>query len=124
MIEPEKFRERSDALSALLRAKLGVRGSGLETRLARAGRRLPRAGRRAARDITGAARRMAHPKLARLNDPARLDAAFDALTAHLKGIDRADRRRHAILSVLAVVVINLILLAFGLAAFLQWQGLV
>jgi hypothetical protein len=66
---------------------------------------------------------MAHPKLARLTDTAQLDAAFDMLSAHLEKIDPAERRRRAWLSVLAVIVVNLALLAAALIALLKWQGL-
>jgi hypothetical protein len=123
MIDPGKFHRRADALSAMLRHRLGVRGRGITSRLARAGRRLPRAERRAAREIAAAAPLMAHPKLARLTDTAQLDAAFDMLSAHLETIDPAERRRRAWLSVLAVIVVNLALLAAGLVALLKWQGL-
>jgi len=123
MIDPDRFRRRAGALSELLGERLGVRGRGAETRLARAGRKLPRRGRRAAAEIVQTSRRMAHPRLARLHDPARLDAAFDSLTAHLRRIDPAERRRQAVLSVLAVILVNLMIVGLGVWAVLHWRGL-
>lgn len=123
MIDPDRFGRRAEALSELLGERLGVRGRGIETRLARAGRKLPRRGRRAATEIAQASRRMAHPRLARLHDPARLDAAFNRLTAHLRRIDPAERRRQAVLSVLAVILVNLMLVGLGVWAVLRWRGL-
>lgn len=123
MIDPERFRERSEALSEALHAKLGVRGRGLEARLRRAGRRLPKQARRAGQEIIAASRRVDHPKLARLDNPARLDAAFDRISADLSGADRGERRRVALLSVLAALVLNLMLLGLGVIVLLRWQGL-
>lgn len=124
MIDPTKFHRRAEALSALLGERLGLRGPGVETRLARAGRKLPRRQRRDAREIAQVAGRIDHPRLARLHDPARLDAAFQSLGAHLKRIDPAARRRQAVLSVLAVILVNLMLVGLGLWALLHWRGLI
>lgn len=124
MIDPHRFHKRTEALSDLLQARLGVRGRGLERRLARAGRMLPRAVRREGQKIMQAGRLIGHPKLARLIDPVRTDRSFDIVTAHLKRFDRAEVRRNAVLSVLAVVVFNLMLLGLGVVALLRWQSLI
>lgn len=124
MIDPHKFHKRAEALGDLLQERLGVRGRGLERRLARAERLLPRSVRRECRQIAQAGRFIGHPKLARLIDPVRMDRAFDSVTAHLRRIDRAEARRNAVLSVLAVVVFNLVLLGVGVVALLRWQGLI
>lgn len=123
MIDPQRYHQRAEALNEMLQARLGVRGKGLDSRLARAGRRLPRPQRRAAREIARAGRHIGHPKLARLIDPVRTEQAFDSLTAHLKGIDRAEVRRHALLSWLAVVVFNLLVLGLAVLALVKWQAL-
>lgn len=124
MIDQQVFYRDSRALAKLLQARLGSRGETLAQQIRRAGRRLPAEIRRTGAEIVGAETVMAHPRLARLVHPARLEAAFESLSAHLKTVDPADRRRHALLSALAVVVFNLLLLGLGLAVFLKWQGLV
>lgn len=123
MIDPARFHRNAQALSEALHSRLGVSGRDLGTRLARAGRLLPRALRRDSRQIAQAGRMIGHPKLARLVDTARTDQAFARLGAHLKGIDPAERRRQALLSRLAVVVFNLMVLGAGLLALLAWRGL-
>jgi len=123
MIDPDRFHRRAERLNALLRERLGVRGRDLEARLRRAGRALPRRYRRAGAEIAATSRRMDHPRLARLHDPARLEAAFDDLTAYLRHIDPAERRRQAVLSVLAVIFVNLMLVGLALWAILRWRGL-
>ena len=105
MIDPDRFHRRAERLNALSRERLGRRY------------------RRAGAEIAAASRRMDHPRLARLHDPARLEAAFDDLTAYLRRIDPAERRRQAVLSVLAVIFVNLMLVGLALWAILRWRGL-
>ncbi len=122
MIEIEKLQGRANRLETLMQEKLGVRGKTLAKRLARAGRRLPRRVQRAGRVITDAQAAAGHPKLARLHDPKALDAAFSEITAHLRQIDPADRRKGVVLGVAGGLVFNLILLFAAIAALLYWQG--
>lgn len=114
--------EMAAALSLLLHQKLGVKGGGLEAKLARAGRRLPRRIRRQVQDIVEAEKREAHPKLARQIDAAALRRAFAAATKHLEAIDLAEQRRGLLLSVLGSVAIAVLAVFAGLTAFLVWRG--
>lgn len=122
MIDTAKFHQRAESLSEMLQARLGVRGKSLKARLSRAGRRLPKAQRRAGQTLIETERLLGHPKLARLADPVATDQAFDSITGHLKGIDRAEARRNALLTWLAVVVFNLLLLGGLVVALVRWQG--
>ena len=123
MIDPDRFRQRAEALAELLQAKLGAKGRGIEPRLRSAMHRLPRSARGDLQVLTEAHRQLANPKLARLADPARIDTAFDSLTVLLKRIDPAERRRGVILGTLGSLVFNLLLLGGAVLAFLRWQGL-
>lgn len=124
MTDPATYHARAEALSEALQARLGVRGRGLEARLRRAGRRLPAPARRAGREIVEAGRKIEHPKLARMIDAGRVDAAFDTVNRHLKGIDRAEARRGALLGLAGALVFNLLLLAFLVGLLMRWQGLI
>ena len=123
MTDPDKFDQRAGGLSELLQKRLGVRGKTLATRLARAKRRLPRAFRTDLKQIESASGLVNHPKLARLIDPVRTEQAFDNITAHLKGVDRAEARRNAILNWAAALVFNLLVLVLVVVAFVKWQAL-
>ena len=122
MTDPTTYAARAHDLSETLQARLGVRGRGLERRLRRAGRRLPRHVRRAGQEIVEAGRLMGHPKLSRLVDPAGLDAAFDTVNGHLKGVNRAEARRNALLNLAASIVFNLMVLGLGIALLVQVVG--
>lgn len=124
MIETEKFNTRVTRLEELLQEKLSVRGKTLRARFARAGRRLPRRVQKAGRVITDAQANSDHPKLSRLSDPKAVDSAFREVTAHLKTIDPADRRKGAILSLLGSLVFNLLLLVAALIILLHWQSVI
>lgn len=122
MIDPGRFRQRSDKLSEALQLKLGVRGRGLETRLRRARRDLPRPLRREGQKLINVGLLVDHPKLARLVDPPSVDTAFDIITAHLKKVDPADRRRGALLGLMGGLVFNLLVLVAAVLVLLRWQG--
>lgn len=124
MIDPYQFQQNTEAASELLRRKFGVRGRGLETRLRRAGRRLPKAARRAGQDIVQIQPYMSHPKLARLLEETHVTGAFDALHSNLEGINRADRRKGAVLALAGGLVFNLIIVVTVLVLLLRWRGIV
>ncbi len=109
-------------LSLLLHQKLGVRGGGLEAKLARAGRLLPRRIRADASEIIEAEKREGNPRLARQTDPAALARAYKSVETHLQKIDVADRRRGKILSVLASIAFGLIVVASLLLTYLVQRG--
>ena len=124
MIDPDQFHQRAARLEASLQAKLGLRGKSLSARLRRAGRLLPRRVRADIAVLTEADTKLAHPRLARQVDPARVEAAFDAIEAHLGQIDPKDRRKGRILGWAGGLVVNLLLLVVVLVVILRWQGLV
>lgn len=114
--------EMAAALSLLLHQKLGVRGNGLEAKIARAGRRLPARIRRQATLIAEAEAREASPKLARLTDPVALARAYAEVDRHLAGINPTERRKGAILDFLGSAAMAVIA-AFTLAvSVLLWRG--
>src|SRR6056297_3502845 len=119
MIDRKQFDERIAALQAALRDKLHLRGASLERQVQRAGRLLPQRQRRAAATLLGARDWMDHPRLARLLDRRDVDAALADMNRHLDRIDPHERRKTAILRLLAGIVLNLMI--FGALLFLLWQ---
>ncbi len=124
VIDQDRFARDIAALKDKLRAKLGVRGADLRTRLRRAGRRLPKSGHQAGVVLTEAERRMPHPKLRIRLDVARIDAALAEINDHLDGIDAKDRRKGALLGMAGGLVFNLMLVVVALIAILRWRGLI
>lgn len=114
--------EMASELSLLMHQRLGVRGGGLEAKIARAGRLLPAGIRRQAAEIAAAEAREGNPRLARLNDPRQLMRAFVAVERHLKGIDATDRRIGRILGLAGSISFSLIAVAAALLGLLAWRG--
>lgn len=114
--------ELAAAVSLLLHRKLGLRGGGLEAKLARAGRRLPRRIRRRVAQIAEAEKREGNPKLARMTDPEALNRAFAEVERHLRKIDPAARRRGALLGVLGSIAMGFLAISAAVIAVLVWRG--
>lgn len=115
---------RADHLAQLMEQKLGIRGTGFEAKLARAGRRLPRALRAEAEYLTLALRMQQNPRLVRQIDWPRIDRGEAALERYLQGIDAFDRRKGLVVSWLAGNALNLIIVAGLVLAMLVWRRLI
>ena len=116
--------EMAQRVSTQIEARLGVGGRDLPHKLRRAGRALPAHVRKDARHIAEALPLAENPKLMRQIDLPRLEAAERRVLAHLRTIDRADRRKGAFLGVLGGLSFNLIAVFALLIAVLVWRGLV
>ena len=123
MIDQKELSQQADALHELLNKKLGLRGATLSARLRKAGPALPKRLKKSGQTIVEAQTKVSHPKLARVIDPAPVDAAFTEITTYLNGIDRTEQRKATLLNWLAGQVFNLILIAVLLVLLLRWQGL-
>lgn len=115
---------RAAELHALLQAKLGVKGRSLEQALKRAEHHLPRRLRHEGAAIVAAQKMAQNPKLARRMDVAALKRAHDDLSAHLRQIDVADRRKGQVLSLAGSVAFNLLVVSVGFLVWLVWRGYV
>ena len=124
MLDREDYNRKTEALCALLRVKLGLRGRDFSTRLGRAGRLLPKQMHRAGKTIVDAGQMVAHPRLARLVDARVVNTAISELSAYLNEIDPKDRRKGKLLGWMAAQVVNLIAIAVLLIALLNWRGLI
>ncbi|WP_095590537.1 hypothetical protein [Actibacterium ureilyticum] len=114
----------SDRVAAEIESRLGVGGRDLAQKLRRAGRLLPGHVRKDIRRILDAKSMADNPRLARQIDMPRIEAAERRVLAYLKTIDRADRRKGAVLGLLGGLSFNLIAAFALLIAVLVWRGLV
>ncbi len=114
--------DMAEEISDLLGARLGVRGEGLEERIARAGRRLPARIRARALEIAEAETCSRNPRLACRIDPVSLERTYREVAAHLRRIDPVERRIGALLSILASIALGLILLFALFVAVNVWRG--
>lgn len=104
--------------------RLGVRGRDMGAVLRRAGRRVPRRLRPAAAVLAEAERMAVNPRLARLVDAARVEAAAQDLGAWLAAQDPRERRKTAIIQTAALIGLYLLVTAGLVVAVVVWRGLV
>lgn len=121
-MDSETFDRKTADVLVLAKAKFGVRNRSLEKAMKKIGRRVPGWVHKEAGVISEARGLTAHPKLMRQIDVARVDKAFDSITAHLQTVDRRERRIDRILDVLGSLSFNLIVLTALVILFLRWQG--
>ena len=119
----EEFEARSVRLTAAFREKLGVRSASLPQALKRSKRLLPRPVRASGAVLVDAQQKLNHPKIARQLDSTVIERAFQTVEAHLKAIATKERRKDARLRWLALMILNMALIAALLIAILRWQGL-
>jgi hypothetical protein len=124
VLDQNHLNRQADALSALMRNKLGVRGGNLAAQMTRAGRMLPASVRQAGQLIVRSQRDASHPRLALMMDPGPVDTATHEMTTYLNGIDPKERRKTKAVRWLAGVVFNLIVIAVLFGVVLRWQGLI
>lgn len=118
----ETVQEQAEHISALLFEKLGIRGKGLEVRLRRAGRLVPRRVRADAQFLAQAAALSKNPKLIKMIDPEKANAAYQACVRYFESIDVQARRRNLLLGWFGgVAFIGLVVFA-GVLTVLVWRG--
>ena len=113
---------RAEALQAQFRDKMGVRSGDLAQAFKKAGRRLPRHLRAQGKVLVEAEGYSAHPKQANRIDEWAVGQAFDAVAAYLKGIDAADQRRGAWLSLVGSIVFNVLAVGIMFLLYLWFRG--
>lgn len=118
----EQFDTRSSALRAALKAKLGIRSATLAQAFKRSNHLLPKPVRAAGVVLVDAQKKVVHPKMARLVDEGVVNKAFGTIEAHLAAIDVKERRKDARLRWLAVLILNMALVALIFFAILKWRG--
>jgi len=114
--------QMADRVAALMQQRLHVGGASLSEKLRRGGRALPRSVRSEAALLAEASRQAANPKLLPQIDRDRVARAHDTCLRHLQGLDRAARRRSALMGVASSVAFSLFAVAVLVLAVLWWRG--
>lgn len=122
MTEDEDIAARIAELRGLLREVHGIRGRTLGQALRRSKLVLPRRIRRAAQPLADAEPLLGHPRLQRMVDSVALRDAHAEVSAHLKSVDVADKRRGRLLGIAGAVAVNVILVAVLFVAWIRWAG--
>ena len=114
---------KADEVYAAMGERLSVGGQDLSARTRKAGRLLPRRIRRDALYMANAAELAENPKLVRMIDPARYEAAYRACMTHLKTVDPTERRKDMFLSVAGGISFAVFAVGGLTLSVLVWRGL-
>ena len=113
-----------ERLAARMRKRLRVGGDTVPKTL-RAGRGYLGARQQAEIDhILEALTMMAHPKVARQVDSARIARAVEDIIAHLQTVNPGRDRERRAFDIGVTIFLNLALLIGGIVAFLLWRGVI
>lgn len=116
--------QMTDRVAALLEQRLGVRGATLEDKVRKAGRRLPTKVRVAAAYLADAQLMAQNPKLLVRLDEGEVANAYDICVRHLGGVNRAERRKTALVGAAASAAFGLLVVVLLAIGFAYWRGLV
>jgi hypothetical protein len=118
------IQQMADRVASLMEQRLRVRGAGLAEKLRKGGRLLPRRVRAAAEGLQAAAVMAQNPKLWAQVDQEAVAQAYDICVRHLNGVDGKDRRKGAVVGVVASVAFSVLVVAGLLFAVLRWRGFI
>ncbi len=116
--------QMADRISALLEERLSVRGRTFSDKLRKAGRRLPRKVRLAATYLADAGEMAQNPKLLVRVDETEVAAAYDICIRHLRGVNRGERRKSAIVGAAASAAFGLFVVMLLAIGVIYWRGLI
>lgn len=116
--------QMADRVSGLIEERLGVRGRSLEERVRRAGRRLPRKVREAASVLVEASEMALNPKLQVRVDEGAVAEAYDVCLRYLGRLNRGERRKTALVGMLASAAFAVLVVVVLAIAVIYWRGLI
>lgn len=118
------IQQMADRVAGLMEERLRVRGAGLSEKLRKGGRMLPRKVRAQAAFLAQAAALAQNPKLMLQLDQAAVALAYDVCVKHLGGVNAWDRRKGAIVGVVASMAASALVLGALLLVVLRWRGFI
>ena len=102
--------------------KYRIKAATLEGQLRKLGRGLPKYERGQAKVLIEAERALAHPKMAQRVQREPFLRAKTALELHLETVSAGDRFKGRVIGIMTVILVNLVIVAGVLVAFLRWRA--
>ena len=118
------IQQMADRVAGLMEERLRVRGAGLTQKLRKGGRLLPRKVRTQAAFLAQAAALAQNPKLMMQLDQAAVAQAYDTCVKHLGRVNAWERRKSAVVGMVASMAASVLVLGALLLAVLRWRGFI
>ncbi|WP_456390957.1 hypothetical protein [Profundibacter sp.] len=118
----DSLQEKTGQVAELMKTRLGIRGKDLATKLRHTGRMMPKRIKREAAFLVEAAALAKSPKLSRMIDFERVEAAHKTCMTFLESVDVADRRKGVVLGILGSLALSFVVVAGLVVTVLAWRG--
>ncbi|HGG64472.1 MAG TPA: hypothetical protein ENK34_07850 [Rhodobacteraceae bacterium] len=118
----ETIHDMAEEVSALMKERLSIRGRDLAAKLRHTGRMMPKRLKREAAYLAEAAQLSENPRLLKMIDMARVEAAHRDCLEFLKKVDVADRRKGVVLGILASLAMTFLMVSTLVIIVLVWRG--
>lgn len=117
------IQQMADRVAALMRERLGARGTTLAATLKSRGRQLPRKVRQAAEDLARTAAMAQNPRLLLQIDHHGLAQDYDICLRHLGALPPYRRWAQGTVAIAASVALSLLLVVLLILGLMVWRGL-
>jgi len=114
--------DMAEEVSALMKERLGIRGSDLAAKLRHTGRMMPKRLKREAAYLAESAQLSENPRLHKRIDMPRAEAAYRDCMDFLQKLDAADRRKGVVLGILASLATTFLAVSALVIVVLVWRG--
>ena len=118
----ETIHEMAEEVSTLMKERLSIRGRDLAAKLRHTGRMMPKRLKREAAYLAEAVQLSENPRLLKMIDMARAEAAHRDCLEFLKKVDAADRRKGVVLGILASLAMTFLVVSTLVIIVLVWRG--
>jgi hypothetical protein len=118
----EAIHDMAEEVSALMKERLSIRGRDLAAKLRHTGRMMPKRLKREAAYLAEAVQLSENPRLLKMIDMGRAEAAHRDCLEFLKKVDAADRRKGVVLGILASLAMTFLVVSTLVIIVLVWRG--
>jgi len=118
----DSLQEKTEQVAELMKIRLGIRGKDLATKLRHTGRMMPKRIKREAAFLVETAGLAESPKLSRMINLERVEAAHKACVEFLESVDVADRRKGVVLGILGSLAMVFLVVTVLVLSVLKWRG--
>ena len=118
----ETIHDMAEDVATLMKERLSIRGRDLATKLRHTGRMMPNRLKREAAYLAEAVQLSENPRLQKMIDMERAEAAHRDCLEFLQKVDAADRRKGVVLGVLASLAMTFLVVAALIIIVLVWRG--
>ncbi len=118
----ETIHDMAEEVAVLMKERLSIRGRDLAAKLRHTGRMMPKRLKREAAYLAEAVKLSKNPRLLKMIDMERVEAAHRDCLEFLQNVDAVDRRKGVVLGILASLAMTFLVVSTLVIIVLVWRG--